>query len=72
MGLAEVLTIIFVVLKLTGVIGWSWWYVLLPEIIAVSIYLLLFIAWLFICFMAWREQKNFKKKFWKASRHTRR
>ena len=40
MGLAEVLTIIFVVLKLVGVIDWSWWLVLLPEIIAVGLYIL--------------------------------
>ncbi|EOT2044072.1 hypothetical protein ACNQK2_000850 [Staphylococcus pseudintermedius] len=43
MGLAELLTIVFVVLKLTGVIDWSWWLVLLPEIIAILIYTVLFI-----------------------------
>lgn len=40
MGLLEVLTIVFVILKLVGVISWSWWLVLLPEIIAVGIYVL--------------------------------
>lgn len=40
MGIAEVLTIVFIVLKLTGVIGWSWWLVLLPEIIAFGAYIL--------------------------------
>jgi len=40
MGFLEVLTIVFVVLKLTGFISWSWWLVLLPEIIAVAIYVL--------------------------------
>lgn len=40
MGFFEILTLIFVVLKLCGVIGWSWWLVLLPEIIAVGIYIL--------------------------------
>ena len=29
-GIASVLTIVFVVLKLTGNIGWSWWWVLSP------------------------------------------
>ncbi|MED4883089.1 hypothetical protein [Bacillus smithii] len=43
MGLAEVLTIIFVVLKLTGVISWNWFLVLLPEIIAIGIYVLWFL-----------------------------
>ena len=30
MGLSTTLTIIFVVLKLTGLISWSWWWVLSP------------------------------------------
>lgn len=30
MGLFGVLAIAFIVLKLVGVIDWSWWYVLLP------------------------------------------
>ena len=37
MKLHEVLTVIFVVCKLFGVIDWSWWLVFLPEIVAVSI-----------------------------------
>lgn len=36
MGFTEVLTIVFIVLKLMGVINWSWWLVLLPEIIAIA------------------------------------
>lgn len=42
MGFAEVLTLIFITLKLTGYIDWSWWYVLMPEIIALSILFALF------------------------------
>ena len=38
MGFCELLTIVFIVLKLVGVISWSWWLVLLPEIIAVLLY----------------------------------
>lgn len=30
LGFTGALTIAFVVLKLTGVIGWSWWWVLSP------------------------------------------
>lgn len=30
MGLAEILFIVFLVLKLTGVIAWSWWAVTAP------------------------------------------
>lgn len=47
-GLLNLLTIVFVVLKLVGVITWSWWLVLLPTIIWLDI-LVLFI--LFISFM---------------------
>ena len=38
MGFCELLTIVFIVLKLVGVISWSWWLVLLPEIIAILFY----------------------------------
>lgn len=41
-----VLTLIFVVAKLTGVITWSWWLVFLPVLVAfvISITVLLIIA----------------------------
>lgn len=42
------LTIAFVVLKLTGVISWSWWLVLLPTLIPTGIVLLLAILWLIL------------------------
>ena len=42
MGICEILTVIFVVCKLIGVISWSWWLVLLPEIIAVIFYIVSF------------------------------
>lgn len=34
MGLLEVLLIVFVVLKLIGVVTWSWWLVLAPGLLA--------------------------------------
>ena len=37
LGLAGVLTIIFVVLKLVGVIAWSWWWVLSPILIEIGL-----------------------------------
>lgn len=43
MGFTELLTIVFVVLKLIGTIDWSWWWVLLPEIIAITFYLSVFV-----------------------------
>ena len=48
MGFAELLTIVFIVLKLTGYIGWAWWQVLLPEIIAGCIYVILIVITLIV------------------------
>lgn len=58
MGFTEFLTIIFVVLKLIGVISWSWWLVFLPEIIAAVLYILLIIG---ICKVNSRTRKSIKK-----------
>lgn len=60
MRFTEILTIIFVVCKLLGLITWSWWLVLLPEIIAVSIYILVIVGILVTHFIAWR---SFNKHF---------
>lgn len=37
-GIADIFLVVFVVLKLVGVINWSWWWVLSPFWIAVAIY----------------------------------
>lgn len=42
MGFLELLTIIFIVLKVLGIITWSWGLVLLPFFIALGIYALIF------------------------------
>ena len=42
-GLCSLLTIIFVIAKLAGVINWSWWLVFLPSIISVGLSILIFI-----------------------------
>lgn len=42
MGFLEILTLIFITLKLIKVIKWSWLLVLMPEIIAIVIYLIIF------------------------------
>lgn len=43
MGFTEILTIVFIVLKVLNKIDWSWWLVLLPEIIASVLYLIVFV-----------------------------
>ena len=47
-GLFDILLVIFIVLKLTGLINWSWWWVLSPIWIAVLILLFGFIVALII------------------------
>ena len=44
MKICDVLTIIFIVLKLVGVINWSWIWVLAPSWIPFLLYILLCIA----------------------------
>lgn len=39
-GFAGLLTIVFIVLKLTGVVAWSWWWVLSPMWISLGLVLL--------------------------------
>lgn len=46
LGFCGLLTLIFIVLKLTGYIAWSWWWVLSPLWIPLSI--LAFIILLFV------------------------
>lgn len=41
LGFAGALTILFIALKLTGVIAWSWWWVLSPLWIGFALWLLI-------------------------------
>ena len=41
MKICDVLTVVFVVLKLVGVIDWSWWWVLAPFWIPFLLYIIL-------------------------------
>lgn len=43
-GFAGLLTIVFIVLKLVGVINWSWAWVLSPIWISVSVFLIIVIV----------------------------
>ena len=45
LGLASVLTIIFVVLKLVGVIAWSWWWVFSPILIDIGLAIIVLIIY---------------------------
>ena len=47
MGLLETLTVIVIVLKLCGVIDWSWWLVWAPMYPALILYILIILATIF-------------------------
>jgi len=57
MGFTEALTIAFIVLKLMGVITWSWWLVLLPELIAGSLYLIVVLLYVAFGVHVWKGIK---------------
>lgn len=42
LGLCDVLAVVFIVLKLVGIINWSWWWVLSPIWISFIIVLVLY------------------------------
>jgi hypothetical protein len=44
LSFTELLLIVFIVLKLTGVINWSWWWVLSPLWITLGIVLIILIG----------------------------
>lgn len=44
LGLSGVLTVVFVVLKLVGVIDWSWWWVVSPTLINMGLFCIVVIG----------------------------
>lgn len=56
-GLAVFLTVIFAVLKLTGIITWSWWIVFLPLILVygfTAVVLLIAAIW-FLAYLTFKK-----------------
>ncbi|WP_447402339.1 hypothetical protein ACE1MS_11805 [Lysinibacillus sp. fkY74-1] len=65
MGLTEILTIIFVVLKLVGVITWSWLWVFSPLIIVYGIILALYLLGCALTFLGIATvDKSIKRGRW--------
>ena len=55
-GFSGLLTVAFIVLKLTNYISWSWWWVISPIWIPVSIFLIvIIISFLFAFLMEWGQ-----------------
>ena len=59
LGLSSVLTIIFVVLKLVGVINWSWWWVFSPTLIDIGLVVIILIGF---AIYEVHENKSISKK----------
>lgn len=55
LGIASVLTIVFIVLKLVGTINWSWWWVLSPILIDIGLSIIILIGCAF--YMAHEDKK---------------
>ena len=51
--LSSIITIIFVLAKLFGIVNWSWWIVFLPTIITTVLSILLLIIIIFV--VIWTE-----------------
>ena len=58
-GFTGVLAIVFITLKLTGLIAWSWWWVLAPIWIPLAILLVIGVVLLF--FAALKKVRRFYK-----------
>ena len=54
MGICSVLTIVFIVLKLTGVIDWKWVWVLAPTLIPLA---LIVVCLLFLGIVKYLEER---------------
>lgn len=54
-GLAGLLAVLFIALKLTGVIHWSWLWVLSPLWISFIIFMIVIIG--IVCFKAWVDNR---------------
>jgi hypothetical protein len=50
-GFVGLLTIVFITLKLTKYIDWSWWWVLSPVLIGIAIFLLILLGGLIFLFL---------------------
>ena len=59
LGLVDVLAIVFIVLKLIGVISWSWWWVLSPLWIGLICWLLIVVCY---ALYVTHEENKYKKK----------
>lgn len=56
-GICGLLTIVFIVLKLCGVIAWSWFWVCFPAIVGAGIWILTLLLSMIICIIVAKKGK---------------
>lgn len=61
-GFVGLLTIAFIILKLCGVINWSWWWVLSPLWISAGLVIAVLLIIGIICLIAYLVQRRHAKK----------
>lgn len=59
-GFGGILFIVFLILKLTNVIAWSWWWVTAPLWIPIAISIVIFIFIVIFQFIIHRKKRNKK------------
>jgi O-antigen ligase len=56
-GFTGLLALVFIVLKLTGVIDWNWWWVLSPIWIPILLVVLIFGGWILLTVLSRKKQQ---------------
>lgn len=59
-GFSGILFIVFLILKLTNVIAWSWWWVTAPLWITIALNILIIISIILFKFIIHRKKRNKK------------
>ena len=59
-GFSGILFIVFLILKLTNVIAWSWWWVTAPLWITIALNILIIISIVLFKFIIHRKKRNKK------------
>ena len=59
-GFSGILFIVFLILKLTNVIAWSWWWVTAPLWITIALNILIIISITLFQFIIYRKKRNKK------------
>lgn len=57
-GFFGLLTIVFITLKLTHLIDWSWWWVLSPILITVGLILVIIALVILVQWREWRKERK--------------